>query len=113
MADEPIINVDDDELSGLDSPTESPGLFGRLFARLLRPLVPLGNKSLRLRYEVENARHAEELAKAKRDLQKAKIEADAAKQEKDTMALMHARIVAMLQKEIAIHNANAKRATGE
>lgn len=85
----------------------------RLVAWLGRPLIPLANRALRHRYEVEQARHATELAAERRKRLRAEAEYDAAKQEKDTLAQMHARIVAKLTAEIAIFNATAKRAGGE
>lgn len=105
-----VIHADDDDLNGFDDPEQRPGWFTRLLAWLLRPLVPLANRAARLRYEIELAQHARDLEAEKRRRRTAEFDCDAAKQEKETLAKMHARIVAMLQKEIAVHNGGAKAA---
>lgn len=110
---EAVINTDDDDLHTHDDPDNKPGWARRLIAALCRPLIPLANRALRHRYEVEQARHATDVAAERRKRVRAETECDAAKQEKETLALMHARIVAKLTAEIAVFNATTKRAGAE
>ena len=104
-----VINADDDDLNGFDDPQNRPGRWVRFFAWLSRPLVPLANAAVRHRADVESARHAKHLEQERRLRRKAENEADAAKQKAETLAKMHAEIVAMLESQIAAHNAAAKR----
>lgn len=106
-----VINADDEDLNGFDDPEQRPGRFRRLLAWLVRPLVPLANRSARLRYEVESARYARQLEAERRQRRKAELECEIAEQKADTLEKMHAHIVAMLNVEIALHNATKKRAS--
>lgn len=104
-----VINTDDDDLNGFDDPEHRPGWFARFVAWLSRPLAPLANAALRHRADVEAARHAKQLEDERKKRRRAEVETDAAKQKAETLAKMHAEIVAMLEAQIAAHNAAAKR----
>lgn len=108
---EAVINPDDDDLRSPEDGGELPGFFGRLLLWLGRPLIPLANRTARLRHDAQMARLTQRLEAEMKKRRKAEVEKEAAEQEKETLAKMHARIIAMLEKEIAIHNANAKRTT--
>lgn len=108
---EPVINAGDDELDAGGDPEAAPSRWTLFVAWLVRPLVPLANRAARLRYEVEVTRLEIELAKEKRNRLRAALDADAAKQKAETLALMHAHVVAMIKSEIAIHGAATKAAT--
>ena len=105
---DPVINADVDDLNGFEESAGPPGRWARVVAWLVRPLVPLANRAARHRYEVEAARLAHKLTAAERKLRRADVERDAAVQEKETLAAMHARVIAMLAKDTAIFNATTR-----
>lgn len=104
-----VINSDDDDLNGFENPEDQPGWVKRILAWLSRPLVPLANFAVRHRADVEAARYARQLEDERKRRRRAENECDAAKQKAETLAKMHAEIVAMLESQIAAHNAAAKR----
>lgn len=108
------ITVDESELTGIDplEDFEQPGRLLRFWLWLCRPLIPLANRAARHHYEVQLARARTELASKERERAAAVLKADAETQKAETLARMHARIVAMLDAEIAVHNATTRRTKG-
>lgn len=111
VADDAVINVHDDDLNGFDSETAAPSRLKRLALWLLSPLAPLANWSVRERLDAERVQHAERLAGERRRRQAAELKAEANQQKADTLALMHAQIIAMLKAETVFHTTAADRAT--
>lgn len=105
-----VINADDDDLNGFPE-DERPSAWQRFWGRVLAPIVPLANRVLRHRHDVEMARASRELAAERRKRKAAELEADAARQKAETLALMHARVIAMLEAETAVFHATKKAAT--
>jgi hypothetical protein len=105
-----VINASDAELDAGDEPGERPGILSRALLWLARPLAPLAGRAARHRYEVEAARLREEAAAERRKRRRAELVADAERQKADTLAAMHAQIVAMLKAEITLHQLAARQA---
>lgn len=109
MEEKATINADDADLEIYGDADEAPTRLKRFLATVLAPLVPLANAAVRLRMEVAAARFATELAKEKRKRLAAELKASAEAQKSETIAKMHAQVIAMLDSEIAIHAAAVKR----
>lgn len=109
--DKATIDAPEADLDVGDDPTDAPGPFARFLAWALAPLVPLANAAVRYRMEVAAARFTTELTNEKKKRLRAELKASAQEQKAETIALMHAQIVAMLEKEKAFHVTAAQRAT--
>lgn len=109
--DQAAINADDADLDVGDDVSGPPSWWKRTLAALLSPLGPLANLAARYRLEVASARFVTELTRERRKRRAAELKAEAAEQKAETIAKMHAHVIAMLDSEIAIHAAAVKRVT--